>query len=80
MQSDTWLKKIVVGHGADAGVGPDIDGGLNHVDYGIYGKYDAHDGNGGTDACHQREGQEEASHGDAGIADGGDDGNEYPKE
>lgn len=48
MQSDTWLKKIVVGHGADAGVGPDIDGGLNHVDYGIYGKYDAHDGPIGT--------------------------------
>ena len=70
----------MVGHRTDAGVGPYVFGCFHHIDDGVDGQDDAEDGNGGTDARHQRERQEEATHGDTGIADGRDDGDEYPQE
>ena len=66
----------MVDHGGDAGVGPDILGGLYHVDDGVDGQNDAQDSDGRTYARHQREGEEITPHGNTGIADGGDDGNE----
>lgn len=68
----------MVGHCANAGVGPNVFCGLNHIDDGVNRQDDTHDADGGTDAGHERQGQEVAAHGDAGITDGSQDGDEEP--
>ena len=68
----------MVGHGADGRIGPDVFSGFNHVDDGVDRQDDTHDADGGTDAGHERQGQEVAAHGDAGITDGSQDGDEEP--
>ncbi len=66
--------------GTYTGVAPYVLGCLYHVDDGEDGEDDAHDAYGGTDACHEGEGEEVAPHGNASIADGGDDGDEEPEQ
>ena len=72
--------QILIRHGADAGVGPDVFGGFEHVDDRIDRQDEAHDFDGGAEACHEGNGQEEAAHGHAGVADGRDDGDEHPQQ
>ena len=72
--------QIVVCHRTDAGIRPYIFGCFHHVDDGIDGHDDAQNGDGSTDARHQRECQEEAAHGDSRVADGGNDGDKEPQE
>ena len=63
--------QIFVGHGADAGVGPHVFGGFNHVDDSINRKNNAHDADGRANGTHEGKGQEVTAHGDAGVADSG---------
>lgn len=70
--------EVVLGHAADARVGPHVFGGLNHVDDRVDRQNDAHEADGGADAAHQGQGQKVAAHGDAGVADGRQDGHEEP--
>ncbi len=64
---------------ADAGVRPYVFRGFDHVDNGVNRQDYAKDFDWRPDAGHKREGKKIASHGDSGIADGGDDGNEEPE-
>ena len=68
----------MVCHRTNAGVGPYIFGCFHHIYNSINRSDDTKDGDRGTDARHQRERQEEAAHGDASIADGGNDGYQNP--
>ena len=70
---------ILVGHRADAGVGPDVFGGFYHVDDGIDREDDAHNADWGASASCKGEGKEIAAHWYSGIAYGREDGEEYPK-
>ena len=70
--------EVMVGHCANAGVGPNVFCGFNHIDDGVNRQDDTHDADGGTDAGHERQGQEVAAHGDTGITDGSQDGDEEP--
>ena len=68
----------MVGHGTDSRVGPDVFGCFDHVDDGVDRQDDTHDADRRTDAGHERQSQEVAAHGDAGVADGSQDGDEEP--
>ena len=70
--------QIVVGHGGHGRVGPDVHAGLNHVDDGVDGQNGAHQVNRHIHGAHERERQEVAAHGHAGIADCGEHGHEQP--
>ena len=70
----------MVGHGCHAGVRPNIFCRLDHVYDGIQGQDEPEDGDRSVHAACQRERQEEASHGDSGIADGRDNRKKKPKE
>ena len=65
-----------MGHTADAGVGPDVFTGFNHIDDGVDGEDDSHDADGGADTAHERQGKEVAAHGYTGVSDGSKDRNE----
>lgn len=68
----------MVGHGTDGRVGPDVFSSFNHVDDCVDRQDDTHDADRCTDAGHERQGQEIAAHGDAGVTDGCQDGYEEP--
>ena len=63
--------KVIVHDGADAGVRPDVEAGLNHVDYRVHGENDAHQADRHVQRGHEREREEEAAHRDARVADSG---------
>lgn len=44
---------VSIYHRTDAAVGPDVDGGLDHIDDGVDGEDNAQDGNGGADTRHE---------------------------
>ena len=66
----------MVGHCADRGVRPDIFGRLNHVNNRVDRQDDTHEAERCAEGTHERESQEVAAHGDAGVADGSQDGDE----
>ena len=69
---------VGINHRTDAAVGPDVDGGLDHIDDGVDGEDESHQRYGGSDTGHEREGEEIATHRDTGIAYCRDDGDERP--
>ena len=73
-----FIFQVILGHTADAGVGPDVFTGFNHIDDGVDGEDDSHDADGGADTAHERQGKEVAAHGYTGVSDGSKDRNEEP--
>ena len=72
--------RIMVGHGAYAGVAPHVFCGLYHVDDGVDRQYGSQYGNWCSDASHEREGDEIASHRHSGVAHSSYDGDAQPQE
>ena len=54
--------EVMVGHCANAGVGPNVFCGFNHIDDGVNRQDDTHDADRSADAAHQRQGEEVAAH------------------
>ena len=69
----------MVGHCADAGVWPDILGGLDHVEDGVGGKDDSHYSDRRAGTGHQRQSEEIAAHRYSCIAYCRNDGYEKPQ-
>ena len=70
--------EVMVGHCANAGVGPNVFCGFNHIDDGVNRQDDSHHCHGSPHAGHKREGQEIATHRHSGIPYGRDHGDQHP--
>lgn len=70
--------QIMIDHRADGSVGPDVFRCFYHVDNRVNRQDDAHDADWRAGATHEGERQEIAAHGDAGVSDGREDGDDDP--
>ena len=68
----------MINHGGNTAVGPHIESGFNGVDHCVEGQNHAHEKNRHIHARQERGREKKASHGHAGIADGGQRGDENP--
>ena len=70
--------EVMVGHCANAGVGPNVFCGFNHIDDCVNRQDDTHDTDRSANAAHQRQGEEVAAHRYACVTDSSQYGYQQP--